>query len=135
MISVEIADESMRELEALRRRHAAATRALAVSGNTPVTRMLATIVADLGEAWEAGAPRLTGTLASATRTTVFEDVGRVFIDPSIENPVFGGRPVIYGPVVHTRKPWVDQVMKNDAPRSISENVASFYAELDQIYRV
>jgi hypothetical protein len=56
------------------------------------------------------APYYTGTLASSHRGEI--EVGSGFVegvihlDPSVTNPVLGGKPVEYGPVVHTSQPWL-----------------------------
>lgn len=134
MIFTEIDQRSLRELEELRRRHHAAARALRTTGNTAVTRVLAYVTTELGEVWENTAPRLTGTLASATRERIFQDQGKVFIDPTVENPVFGGMPVRYGPAVHGRKPWVDQLWANDMPRIMAEGGERLFREMDGIYQ-
>lgn len=134
MMWAEIDERSLRELEELRRRHHEAARALRTTGNTAITRVLAFVTTELGEVWENRAPVLTGTLASATRERIFADYGKVFIDPTVENPVFGGMPVRYGPAVHGRKPWVDQLWANDMPRIMVEGGKRLFAELDGIYQ-
>lgn len=130
---VELAPESIKELEALRRAHAAAVAQMVVGGGTAADRMVAFVTTELGAAWERGAPKLTGTLAAATREQVFDTEGKVFIDPGIVNPVFGGRPGEYGPIVHGRKPWVDQVFSNDAPNILATAGERFFGEIDAEY--
>lgn len=135
MIVSEIAAESLRQLEELRQAHHEATRLLQTGGNTAVTRMLAFVAYELGEIWHRDSPRLTGTLASAEREQVFNDQARIFLDPTVVNPVFGGRPEIYGPIVHQRKPWVANLMQRDAPRILAEGGSQLFQELDGVYRV
>jgi len=57
------------------------------------------------------APWLTGTLSSAHRGIAFAEgdktVAEIFIDSTVQNPVFGGYPVDYGPDVHVNQPWFD----------------------------
>lgn len=134
MYDVEIAPESLEELEALRRAHANAARQLIDSGNTANNRMVAFVATELAQRWELRAPRQTGTLAAATREQIFDAEGKVFIDPTVVNPVFGGRPVDYGPVVHSRNPWVDRVFSQDAPKILSSAGERFFGEIDEEYR-
>lgn len=131
---VEIDPKSIKKLEALRRAHANALRQLAFSGDTAATRMVAFVTTELGKQWELRAPRLTGTLAAATREQVFNEQGLVDIDPAVVNPVFGGSPVEYGPVVHGRTPWVDQVFSQDAPKILGAAGERFFGEFDDEYR-
>ena len=134
MIEVSIDQESMREIKELRRRHHNAVKQLATTGNTAVTRMLAFASAEIGQKWEERSPYLTGTLSKATREQVFGGVGKVFIDPTIENPILGGYPSIYGPVVHRRKPWVQRVFVNDVPRIVTDASVKFFGEIDREYK-
>lgn len=134
MFETEIAKESLERLAALRRAHLAAAQQLITSGDTAVTRMVAFVATELSQAWELRAPRLTGTLASATREQVFDAQGKINIDPTAVNPVFGGRPADYGPVVHSRYPWVDQVVGQDAPRILVQAGEDFFGEIDEEYR-
>lgn len=134
-VDVEIAPESMREIEELRRRHHEAYLRLKSSDRLdPRGRMIVFITSAAGEAWEREAPRLTGTLAFATRERYYEGRGRVFIDPTIVNPL-GGRPSIYGPVVHDRygNAWVQRVFEQDVPKAAIRANAKLYEELDGVY--
>lgn len=60
----------------------------------------------------ADSPIDTGTLRSAHRARVepMTDgvVGTIYIDPFVTNPVYGGRPAVYGEIVHERDPWFDR---------------------------
>ncbi len=134
MFDVSIAPESIEKLEALRRAHASAAAQMVSGGDTAVTRMVAFITTELGQAWERSAPKLTGTLAAATREQVFDAEGKVYIDPSVVNPVFGGLPAEYGPIVHGRTPWVGQVFAQDAPQILSTAGERFFGEIDAEYR-
>jgi hypothetical protein len=133
VIDVEIAPESMAEIEELRRRMHNAALQLVHTGNTAVDRMVAYAITNLGERWEADAPRLTGTLAAATRERIIDETGKVFIDPTVTNPVFGGNPVEYGPAVHSRKPWVGRIMVSDAPGILTKAGVEFFAEIAEIF--
>ncbi len=133
MIAVEIDPKSLQEVEELRRRHQHAQRELTASGDSAVTRMLSFVVSNLGDRWEEDAPHLTGTLALATREDVFNDEGKVFIDPTVQNPVFGGYPAIYGPAVHSRNMWVGRIVAHDAPDILTEAGTQFFAEIEAIY--
>ena len=59
-------------------------------------------------------PRLSGTLASSHRERMVSPrVAEVYLDPSIQNIVYGGRPVVYGPIVHDLGPprnWMERVV-------------------------
>lgn len=134
MIITEIDQRSLDELERLRWRHHQAARLLRTSGETAVTRMLAFVSTELGGLWEANAPRVTGTLASATREQQLAEAARVFIDPTVENPVSGGFPAEYGPRVHQRKPWVERIYTQDAPRVLQEGGRQLFHEMDGVYQ-
>lgn len=133
MIDVAIDPKSVADIEALRRLLRQASRELVTSGDTAVTRMAAYVTTELSERWEANAPRLTGTGAAATREQVLDDTGKVFIDPTVRNPVFGGYPVEYMPVVHSRNPWVGRIMVSDAPGILSKAGELFFAEIAEIF--
>jgi len=133
MIGVEIAPESIAEIEALRLRLRLANQWLVIGGDSGPTRMVAYVTTELGDKWEANAPRLTGTGAAATREEVLDDIGKVFIDPTVTNPVFGGHPADYMPVVHQRQPWVAALMASDAPGILSKAGELFFAELQEIF--
>ena len=133
MFDVEVDPKSIKKLEALRRAGANATRQMVFSGDTAVTRMVAFVTTETGKAWEARAPRLTGTLATATREQVFNEQGLVDIDPFITNPVFGGLPAEYGPVVHGRRPWVDEVFSQDLQPILATASERFFGEIDAEY--
>jgi len=135
MPSVRIGRESLEELAELRRRHHEATRLVQESGNTAVTRMLAFVVTRAGQVWEETAPRLTGTLASATREQVFGGEALIYIDPTVENPVFGGYPAIYGPIVHDRRPWVENLINDRLPSILQKGAEQLFEELSWAYRV
>jgi hypothetical protein len=134
VFSVEIAPESIKKLEALRKAGANATRQMVFSGDTAATRMVAFVTTEAGKAWEARAPRLTGTGAAATREQVFNEQGLVDIDPAVVNPVFGGRPEEYMPIVHLRNPWVDAVFSQDLPKVLATAGERFFGEIDDEYR-
>lgn len=130
MISVEIAQESMQALWRLRRQHQEALRRL--DGPLP-DRMVAFVAVRIGQRWEEDAPRLTGTLASATREQILQGEGRVFIDPTVENPILGGLPSVYGPAVHERNPWVDRIYHTDTPQILTDMSKVFFDELNEVY--
>lgn len=134
MIDVQITDESLAEIAELRRRHRRAVEALAARADTPLGQMLIDVTLQLGQKWEQGAPWLYGVLSRATRERIFNDTGRVFIDPSITHPVLGGRPAVYGPVQHRRTPWVERVVSQDAPRIVNDAGQKFFREIGDIYR-
>lgn len=133
MIDVQIDPRSVQEIEELRRRHQRTAQELITSGDTAVTRMLAFVTTKLGDRWEADAPRLTDALAGATREDIFDDTGKVFIDPTVQNPVFGGYPAVYGPAVHSRNMWVGRIMAQDAPGILVEGGERFFDEIGAIY--
>lgn len=129
-----IIQESLDELWELRDRHRAAVSQLVTNGRTAVSRALAFIVSQYGYFWEKTAPWLTGTLASATRERVFNNEGRVFIDPTIENPVTGGFAAVYGPVVHdTRNPWVTRLYYDQTEQILRDGADLLWDALDEIY--
>jgi len=130
---VEVAPEGVEKLEALRRASQAATEQMITGGGTAADRMVAFVMVGAGQAWERRAPRLTGTLALATREQVFDGDGKVFIDPVVINPVFGGRPGEYGPAVHRRKPWVGDVFAQDLPPILVQAGERFFGEIDEEY--
>ena len=134
MVAVEIDRMSMLALWDLRNRLQVAQRQLQTVGPTATVRMLAFIVDEYDEVWEERAPFLTGTLASATRSQVVFDTGRVFIDPATVNPIMGGRPVDYGPQVHERRPWVEQLFYSETPRIVKDAQETLWDAMDGIFR-
>lgn len=77
-------------------------------------------------------PYLTGTLAFAHTGEIRADgnavEGTVFIDPSVVNPVFGGRPAEYGTDVHRRKPWFNNAYEQ-AKETIVDEMLAMAADL------
>ena len=130
----EIEQKSLDELAQLRRRLLEANKQLKITGNTAVTRMLAFVTTETSQVWESTAPKLTGTLRSATRERISQGTGRIFIDPAVENPVFGGFPVKYGPEVHDRKPWVAILFQSDVPGILEKGGTKLFNEMDGIFR-
>lgn len=120
MVEITVDRSSMFALWDLRNRLIAANRELQVTGPTAVVRMLAFVSGEYGKAWEETAPFLTGSLASATREQVVFDTGRVYIDPAVRNPILGGYPAEYGPEVHKRRPWVNEVFYSETARIVKE---------------
>lgn len=120
MVEITVDRSSMFALWDLRNRLIAANRELQVTGPTAVVRMLAFVSGEYGKAWEEAAPFLTGSLASATREQVVFDTGRVYIDPAVRNPILGGYPAEYGPEVHKRRPWVNEVFYSETARIVKE---------------
>lgn len=135
MFEVTIAPQSMQQIEELRRMHREAFRAIdATTLGSPAEQMIFKIIERAGEVWEGTAPRQTGTLAAATRERLFDGNGRIFIDPSVSNPVSGGLPVVYGPVVHQRRPWVDSLVNVTLPGIMFRASEEFLDEFGEIYR-
>jgi hypothetical protein len=132
-VAVTIDRSSMFALWDLRNRLHEASRQLQTTGQTAVVRMLAFVTSEYGEAWEESAPFLTGSLASATREQVIFDTGRVFIDPSTVNPILGGRPSEYGPTVHMRRPWVEQVFYTETQRIVEEGQQLIWEAMDEVF--
>ena len=136
MFWTEIEQKALDELAELRRKLLLANKQLKNTGSTAVTRMMAFVTTEISQVWESTAPKLTGTLRSATRERIFQSTGsgRVYIDPAVENPVFGGFPVKYGPEVHERKPWVAQLFVNNVPGILEKGGTQLFHELDGIFR-
>ncbi len=133
MVEITVDRSSMFALWDLRNRLHEASRQLQVVGPTAVTRMLAFVTNEYGEAWEENAPFLTGSLASATREEVIFDTGRVFIDPAVRNPILGGYPAEYGPKVHTRKPWVEQVFYSETKRIVEGAQDMIWEAMNEVF--
>ncbi len=133
MVEITVDRSSMFALWDLRNRLHEASRQLQVVGPTAVTRMLAFVTNEYGESWEENAPFLTGSLASATREEVIFDTGRVFIDPAVRNPILGGYPAEYGPKVHTRKPWVEQVFYSETKRIVEGAQDMIWEAMNEVF--
>lgn len=133
MVEITVDRSSMFALWDLRNRLHEASRQLQVVGPTAVTRMLAFVTNEYGEAWEENAPFLTGSLASATREEVIFDTGRVFIDPAVRNPILGGYPAEYGPKVHQRKPWVEQVFYSETKRIVEGAQDMIWEAMNEVF--
>ncbi len=133
MVEITVDRSSMFALWDLRNRLHEASRQLQVVGPTAVTRMLAFVTNEYGEAWEESAPFLTGSLASSTREMVIFDTGRVFIDPAIRNPILGGYPAEYGPEVHKRKPWVNRLFYGETARITKEAQDMIWEAMNEVF--
>ena len=59
--------------------------------------------------------------------------GLIDINPAVGNPVFGGSPSDYGPVVHSRRPWVSEVFYQDAPPILATAGERFFGQIDEEY--
>lgn len=106
-------EAKLEELWELRRKNLQVLDGITEGGDI-VKAALAQAAQSMSTAAGRRAPRLTGTLQSAHRGELMAGyLGRVFISPTVQNPVFGGYPVEYGPIVHERKPWFDQTIISD----------------------
>lgn len=121
-------------LRELQRQNTEALRAI-TEGTEGIT---ARAVLRLRDAGSASSPWLTGTLSTAHRGDVYPEQagvtrGVVYIDPAVVNPVFGGYPSVYGPIVHRRKPWLLSVavlegpgVLNDAAQELAQLMGAKY---------
>lgn len=134
-VAITIDRMSMLALWELRNRAVEANRQLQTVGPTAVVRMLAFVTGEYGEKWEEEAPFLTGSLASATREQVIFDTGRVYIDPAVRNPILGGYPAEYGPKVHLRKPWVNDVFYSETARIVGEAKGMIWDAMNEAFGV
>lgn len=99
-----------------------------------IDKVLAQVTLDISDAAVRRSPYLTGTLASAHRgKMVGAGEGLVFIDPGVTNPVYGGRPAQYGPLVHERKAWFGDTVAQDAPRILVAAAETLINHLEDIY--
>ena len=106
----------------------------AFSNDGPAThRATAWVTLTLSDRLSANAPYLTGTLASAHRGTTEGNEGLLFVDDDVVNPVFDGKPVLYGEEVHLRKPWWAATFENDAESIMVEGLLMLDAEMDEIW--
>lgn len=136
MFIAELDPKSVEAIQELRRRNQQALKALSTDGDTAVVRMLAFVVERYAQAWEDEAPVLTGTLAASTEGQVHRSSGegQVFINQQRKNPVFGGKPADYGPIVHHRNPWVSQVFMTETPKIIKDSADLIWEAMDEIYK-
>ena len=132
-VTITVDRSSMFALWELRNKVIEANRQLQVSGPTAVVRMLAFVTGEYGKAWEDSAPFLTGSLASATREQVVFDTGRVYIDPAVRNPILGGYPAEYGPIVHNRRPWVNEVFYSETARIVKEAQVIIWEAMNEVF--
>lgn len=103
-------------------------------GGELVTEVLTQAAISLSAAAGRRAPRLTGTLQSAHRGEYVNPYSRVFIDPSVQNPVLGGYPALYGPIVHDdRRPWFDETIAADAPGILTHAGEMLFGRLGGIW--
>lgn len=134
---MDIDPNSMKALEDLRKRNKEAIKRLGTRGRTAVVKMLAFVSGKFAEAWEREAPRLTGSLALSTRAKVNDGRGeaQVFIDPATTNPILGGKPSVYGAIVHEeRNPWVSRVFITETPKIMKQGADVIWDALDEIYK-
>lgn len=122
-------DQAMSDLWALRNANKQALREMQPKPTTQAGKMVQSMTAAFAEQWELDAPRLTGTLASATRETLDrQGVGMVFIDPVVTNPASGSKPSEYGPIVHRRNPWVARLFTRGGLGSVMKRMTQVFAE-------
>ena len=123
----------LRKLFNLRRVNRKVLKSLKFGNDDPFKAAVINVTQELGNRWEQNAPRLTGTLASATRQTYKNNEGRVFIDSGVVNPVFGGKPSLYGGIVHRRNPWVANLVRRDAPGILVKESKRLIKALERQY--
>jgi hypothetical protein len=70
---------------------------LVIGGDSGPTRMVAYVATELGDEVGGGRAAPDWHWRGATREEVLDDTGKVFIDPTVTNPVFGGHPADYMP--------------------------------------
>jgi len=83
------------------------------------------------------APYLTGTLRAAHRERMLEAaLGEVFIDPTVINPILGGRPVEYGAMVHQvpGKDWMRRTADEDS-RAIVNEATEYWLQREVSWRM
>jgi len=124
--------DALAKLKRLRAANRKALEEIKSKEGTAAGKMVIGITQAFAERWEATAPRLTGTLASSTREQFRNGRGQVFIDQGTTNPVFGGKPAEYGPIVHRRQPWVAQLMR-DARRIVQAEAEVFVESIGDVY--
>ncbi|MBE2223848.1 MAG: hypothetical protein IAF02_20075 [Anaerolineae bacterium] len=98
-----------------------------------IHRTAAWITLALSDRLSANAPYLTGTLASAHRGTAKENEGLLFVDPDVINPVFNGKPALYGEEVHLEKPWWTSTIESDGDQILVEGLLLLETEMDELW--
>lgn len=127
-------EAGLAKLQKLRRANQEAIREIQAKPGTAAEKMVTAVTAAFAEKWEATAPRLTGALASSTRGEVTAGVGLVFIDQTAVNPIGGGKPSRYGPVVHRRRPWVTRLVRAGVKALVRPEAEAFVDDLEDIYK-
>lgn len=97
-----------------------------------VVRMVARATRRTEEVAEKKAPWLTGSLSKSHRGQLFDGAGHVFIDPNTVNPILGGKPSEYGPVVHGREPWIAATATIEGPRIIQQEALWYTVQLARV---
>lgn len=99
------------------------------SGELPTLVTLTAIQAEVKA--EEIAPHYTGTLAAAHRLRRTSSVvAEIYIDPSVENLLLGGRPAFYGPIVHRKGypyNWMERTVKEFGPRAVAYAAKRWWA--------
>lgn len=133
--TVEIANEQelMARLWELRLKNQRVLKGISRGGDI-ISSVVATAVFEFSQEWQHAAPYLTHTLQSATRGEVDGGEGSIHIDPGVTNPVFGGKPSIYGPIVHNRQPWVSTLVASHSQRIMTNAGRELFARLDEVYQ-
>lgn len=133
--------EIMAQLWKLRRDNHKLLSGLAQDGPI-INRTAAWIVRELSLELVESSPVLTGTLASAHRGIAKGHEGLLFIDPDVQNPIYGGFPAIYGEEVHeigafgglgTPKPWWRETLEDKGPQLLAEGMLMLDAEIDELW--
>lgn len=134
MVSVEIDQRSMAELWELHQRNVEALRAITIGDGDAIDQAVARATLELSEAASGYAPYLTGTLSSAHRGQFLAGEGKVYIDPTVVNPVYGGYAAVYGPALHKRDPWFWTAITQAGPRIMGDVANELFGRLDAIYQ-
>lgn len=134
--------EAMAALWQLRRDNDRMLRGLAADGPI-INKTVAWVVNELLLETIEAAPVLTGTLASAHRGIAVGNEGLLFIDPNVQNPVFGGFPALYGEEVHEigafggmakAKPWWRETFEDRGDAILAEGMLLLEADIADLWK-
>lgn len=135
-------ERALQRLFQLRKMHNRVSTEMQPRPDTEITHAVMGATNELRDLATAAAPMITGTLKSSHRAifTAAPVEGYVILDSSYTNPVFGGRPVDYGPKVHAgtgwasrAKPWMQTTVDAHGAFVIHRHGAELKAFVDYVY--
>lgn len=118
----------------LQQRNETLQRHITAGEGLAIDRLVSRLALSLSRLTSLHSPRVTGTLSMAHRGEAREGEGRVYLERGLVNPVGGGDPAVYGPLVHQRKPWWEQVIMQSWPGLLHAEMQALTDTFEALYQ-